>query len=244
MRACVSRIPAAGFEPGAWLRRHGVTILHATPTLLRHILRRTTPDQRRSLRCVVSGGEALLASDAEILRGLAPEVVVVNGYGPTECTTALQYQIAAAGLDPKSAVPLGQPLSGVRIEIVGPTGEATPPARPVSSSCPVRTSRWGIGGVRSSRRRSFVVRDGRPAYRTGDVVSRRPDGALVFAGRRDSQVKIRGCRIEIGEVESCLLAHPGVSAAAVVAIPPSPPSPGRGRRRFSPRSCRASAGQN
>jgi mycobactin peptide synthetase MbtE len=205
---------------GTMLRQGEITILHATPTLLRHIMRHTFAVERESLRCVVSGGEALLAADANLLRtALDPGVLVVNGYGPTECTTALQYQVRAASLDPDKPVPLGHPFPGVCIDVVGSNGESVPEGQVgelvLSSPC-LTEGYWRRPDLTAA---AFALRGPSRAYGTGDFVRRGLDGSVVFVGRRDTQVKIRGCRVEIGEVESCLLAYAGVSSAAVIVNP-------------------------
>ena len=170
------------------------------------------------LAAVLLGGEAL---PPELLRrtfAAFPRVTVWNHYGPTEATV----NTTVARLGPGDAVTLGEPVPHARVYLLDALG------RPVPAGVP---GELYVGGAAVSRGYlgrpgataaaflpdPFAGRPGARMYRSGDRVRRRADGRLDFVGRVDEQVKVRGFRIEPGEVEAALRAVPGVAAAAVAA---------------------------
>ncbi|MFE3031376.1 amino acid adenylation domain-containing protein [Streptomyces canus] len=169
-------------------------------------------------RVLVLGGEAVSPVLAGGLLGVAGDRVVVNHYGPTETTVGvLTARLEAAG----GVVAVGRPLPGTRVFVLD--GHLNPVPVGVAGEL-------FVGGVQVARgygRRPaltgerFVADpfsgDGSRLYRTGDRVRWLADGRVEFLGRVDGQVKVRGFRIEPGEVEAVLAAHPGVGAAVVVA---------------------------
>nr|WP_063755332.1 non-ribosomal peptide synthetase [Streptomyces sp. NRRL S-337] len=201
--------------------RHGVTVAFFTTALFHQLA------VRRSrifapLRTVVVGGEALAAHHArEVLRAF-PWLELVNGYGPTETTTfATAHRVTAA--DCAGQIPIGRPIAGATAHVLDEAGRPVPDGE--------RGELW-VGGSRLSlgytgrpkltaERFTTHPRWGR-LYRTGDVVSRRPDGVLDYHGRTDDQVKVRGFRIEPGEVEYALREQPEVADAAVTVHRPAP----------------------
>lgn len=179
-------------------------------------------------RLVTVGGERLLGAAQQRWRqSPLGEVALLNTYGPTETTiTATVYDTAddTEGSDVWESVPIGRPLLNRSVAIVDRAGQPVPVG--------VAGELW-IGGEMLARgylHRPDLTADcfvpdpfsGQPGarcYRTGDVVRVRPDGMVQYVGRRDAQVKLRGFRVELGEIESVLTAHPGVRACAVVAHP-------------------------
>jgi amino acid adenylation domain-containing protein len=204
-------------------RDHRVEVLGLATTLW-HELAATEGALPPSIRHVAFGGEAALAERvARWHRRIGPAVGLLHAYGPTETTV----QVVSAELRgerpvfaPAGEVPMGRPERGCRIHLVDP------PGRPVPAG--VAGEIW-IGGIGVARgylddpRRSaasfvpdpFSGRAGERLYRSGDLARWLPDGKLVFLGRADRQVKVRGVRVEPGEVESALVALPGVREAAV-----------------------------
>ncbi|MFD0634341.1 amino acid adenylation domain-containing protein [Catenulispora yoronensis] len=164
---------------------------------------------------VLCGGEALPPSLADGLVGAGVELW--NMYGPTETTIWSSCAEVTSG----EAVSLGHPIANTRLHVldrhlnpvpVGVTGELF-----ISGSGLAR----GYHDRAALTAERFVPdpfgADGSRMYRAGDLVRRRADGALEFLGRIDEQVKVRGFRIEPGEIEAALTSHPGVSSAVVVA---------------------------
>jgi acyl-coenzyme A synthetase/AMP-(fatty) acid ligase len=148
----------------------------------------------------------------------APETRVMNAYGLTETSDDTNHEVMAAVPD-SDRVPLGRPVNNVRVYVVDERLSPVPLGAPgeivFSGVCVGR----GYVNDPERTRLAFVAdphHEGQRLYRSGDYGRWRPDRKLEFLGRRDHQVKIRGLRIEIGEVESALSRVAGVRAAAVV----------------------------
>ncbi|MBV7698620.1 non-ribosomal peptide synthetase [Streptomyces sp. TRM70350] len=173
------------------------------------------------VRELVVGGDTVSPATVARVRAAHPELTVVNGYGPTETTTfATLHPIAPADPAPGGRVPIGSPLDNTRAYVLDDR------LRPVPFGVPgelyvggPRLAR-GYAGRPAATAERFLPDPFGPAgsrmYRTGDVVRRHPDGVLEFLGRADDQAKLRGLRVEPGEVEAVLAAHPAVARAAVV----------------------------
>lgn len=201
-------------RPGLLLdlvEEHGVTIVQATPTTWRLL----APHLGRRLAGVraLSGGETLSPALARQL--LDAGVRLYDVYGPTEAT----IWATAAGIIPPVGHPVdvGGPIANLRAQVVDDAGQLQPPGLP-GELCLA-----GVGLARGYRGRPdltaerFVELPGiERLYRTGDVARWRPDGGLDLLGRADRQVKLRGHRLELAEIEAVLEEHPAVSAAAVV----------------------------
>ncbi len=196
------------------------TVLHCTPTLLRHLAataHRTDPSEGpfRCVRLVVLGGEPATGGGVATVRRCFPTgTELVNGFGPTECTVALQHR---ATLDDESAhaLPIGAPVPGVRATLIDEDGWPTEVfGELVLHSHLVAQGYWEQPVLTSA---AFAAdAEGTPTYRTGDLARKLPDDTFVHAGRTDDQVKIRGHRVEPGESESMLRHHPSVAEAIVV----------------------------
>ncbi|GAA5161039.1 amino acid adenylation domain-containing protein [Viridibacterium curvum] len=178
-----------------------------------------------AIRLVIIGGEAALAERVTRWRAaVAPHVVLLNTYGPTEttviCTTAALSGPEAIALDGE-AVPIGLPLPGLSAVVVDaalrpvPRGEA-------GELCMIggALARGYFGREEATAKRfvelSHAGTAASRAYRTGDRVSQRADGQLVYLGRLDDEFKISGYRVDPSEVETALLTYPGLREAAVV----------------------------
>ncbi|MCI3220746.1 non-ribosomal peptide synthetase [Streptomyces sp. NP-1717] len=189
----------------------------ATPSHLP--LLEALPDALADDGTLVLGGEALTGRALRVWRDAHPGAHVVNAYGPTELTVNCAEHRIPPGADvPEGPVPFGRPHPGVRMLVLD--GRlALVPAGVVGElyvSGP-GTARGYLGRPGHTGER-FVADPysgpGTRMYRTGDLVRRLPDGALVFVGRADGQVKVRGFRVELGEIEAALTAHPAVARAA------------------------------
>jgi amino acid adenylation domain-containing protein len=165
-----------------------------------------------SLRTVIVAGETCPPELVAQHRALMPEVRLFNEYGPTEATVW-----CTAGELTDRRVHIGRPIPGARVELVDRF------LKPVAIGVPGEILIGGAGvavgyvGQETTAER-FIVRDGARCYRSGDLGRFRSDGSLELLGRLDDQVKIRGIRVEPAEIEAVLVSHPGVSAAAVVAV--------------------------
>ncbi|MFD7550916.1 amino acid adenylation domain-containing protein [Streptomyces sp. NPDC059816] len=171
---------------------------------------------------VVFGGEALPADLVRRVREAIPGVRVVNTYGPCETFYTSAFTVAGPRpWDGTGSVPIGTPLPNLRIHTLGPGLTPVPPG--VVGELYIAgdgTARGYHGRPGQSAERFVADPYGPPGtrmYRTGDLARLDTDGQLVFVGRVDHQVKIRGHRVEPAEVEAVLTRRPGVAQAVVVA---------------------------
>ncbi|MER5786267.1 amino acid adenylation domain-containing protein [Streptomyces mobaraensis] len=210
---------------GAALAAGHHTLLKITPAHLAAVAHQLGAPT--ALRTVVAGGEPLHAGHVRALRAFAPGARLVNEYGPTETTVGCCAHDVAP--DPGEApIPVGTPIAGLSACVVDDALPAPPGVRGELYIGGTGVTRGYLG--RPAATAAAYVPDpaapGARRYRTGDLARRLPDGTLLLAGRADRQVKIRGHRVEPGEIEQALGGHPGVREAAVVAHP----APGGGRR--------------
>ncbi|HEX3530051.1 MAG TPA: amino acid adenylation domain-containing protein [Thermoanaerobaculia bacterium] len=182
-----------------------------------------------SLRLLVFGGErALPERVARLRRQLGPAARVINSYGPTEVTVAATSHAVHGEPDgpprPLRELPIGRPLPGARAYVLDGTRELCPPGIPGEIAIGGETLARGYLGRPDLTASTFLPdpfagRSGARMYTTGDVARHRLDGgeegALEYLGRIDRQVKLRGFRIELAEIEGVLAQHPAVAEAAV-----------------------------
>jgi amino acid adenylation domain-containing protein len=195
------------------LETQRATILQATPATWRLLLESGWTG-RAGLK-MLCGGEALPRDLAERL--LANGEELWNMYGPTETTI---WSTLARVTDARQPISIGRPIAGTAIAVLEPSGRPAPPGVPGELCI------GGAGVARGYHNRPELTADkfvvlalGGNAperyYRTGDLARMRVDGQLEFIGRRDQQVKVRGFRIELEEIETVLATHPGVRQNAV-----------------------------
>jgi len=210
-----------GHSLGQYLLDHDITTAYVVPDLLGALAE--TYEERGgcgALACLITGLAPKKQKLLQRLRDLSPQLRIVNAYGPTEVTYgATAYEFTTAS-DPEQDVPIGRPFPDYQVYIVN---EALEPM-PIGA-----IGELLIGGVGVSRgylnrpeltRERFIPNpfgDGPedPVYRTGDLVRCQEDGTIEFLGRNDSQVKIRGHRIELREIELAMERHPHVSSCHV-----------------------------
>ncbi|HEX9935526.1 MAG TPA: amino acid adenylation domain-containing protein, partial [Longimicrobium sp.] len=221
---------AVSRDPGAFralLRRERVTVLNQTPSAFRALaaVDEGEAEPLERLRTVVFGGEAL---QYESLRGWLDRYGpkrprLVNMYGITETTVHVTWHtVTGAELRQAGAGSgVGVPIPDLRAYVLDPTGEPAPigvPGELHVGGAGLARGYLGRPGLTAERfvPDPFSGEAGARLYRSGDLARWRADGTLGYLGRTDQQVKIRGFRIEPGEIESLLLAHPGVAAAAVI----------------------------
>ncbi|MEU0337023.1 amino acid adenylation domain-containing protein [Streptomyces sp. NPDC006193] len=213
------------------LHREGVTVLSQTPSAFEQLMdadgEQTPadgPEPAGALRYVVFGGEALRP---ERLRPWADRhglqhPALVNMYGITETTVHVtHHRITPDDLtDPRRTSVIGTPLADLRVHLLDPAGRPVPPG----AVGEMHVAGAGVTGGYLGRPELTAERflddpfgpPGSRMYRSGDLARRRADGALEYLGRADQQVQLRGFRVEPGEIEAVLAAHPGVARAAVV----------------------------
>jgi amino acid adenylation domain-containing protein len=202
------------------LEEHRVEILQVVPSYLDVVLARLEAEPRDlpDLRCVSVTGEPLPRDLVRRWFAARPDVPLVNAYGLTETCDDTNHEVMSRDPD-GDRIPLGRPIANVHVYVVDDR------LRPVPLGAPGEIVFSGVcvgrGYVNDPERtaEAFLgdpLRPGERLYRSGDIGRWRPDGKLEFLGRRDSQVKVRGFRVEIGEVETALTRQPGVRQAGVV----------------------------
>ncbi|MEU1280731.1 amino acid adenylation domain-containing protein [Streptomyces sp. NPDC005805] len=208
-------------ETGRAVREHGVTRAYFTVGLF-HVMADEGLDTLRLLREVWTGGD--VAAPAAVARVLAhcPDTVLVHSYGPTETTFASHNQWFTTGERTLrgTGLHLGRPMDNTRSHVLDAALRPVPPGVPGELYIAGSHLARGYAGRPDLTAERFVPdpfeADGSRMYRTGDRVLWTPAGELRFLGRADGQVKLRGVRIEPGEVERALAAHPAVGQALAV----------------------------
>ncbi len=216
---CRDVIPSGPVVAGL-VAAYGVNTAWLTAALFNAIVD-DDPAQLRGMRQLLVGGEAL--SIPHVRRALAalPETELINGYGPTECTTfTTTYSIPRTLPADAGSVPIGRPIADTQVFVLDAAGELVA----VGSEGELHVAGAGLArgylGRPDLDAERFIERPAVPGvrlYRTGDMVRWLPEGVLEFVGRVDQQVKVRGFRIELGEIEARLAGLPGVRSCAVVA---------------------------
>ncbi|MHA6486324.1 amino acid adenylation domain-containing protein [Bacillus cabrialesii] len=200
-----------------YIEHHGITTMWLTSSLFNHLTEQneTTFSQ---LNHLIIGGEALSVSHINRIKNVCPEVSIWNGYGPTENTTfSTCFHIQKTYELP---IPIGRPIGNSTAYILNKWGMLQPIGA-VGELCV-----GGDGVARGYLGRPDLTREkfipnpfasGDRLYRTGDLARWLPDGTIEYVGRIDDQVKVRGYRVELGEIESALRQIEGVKEAAVLA---------------------------
>ncbi|AFC30705.1 lichenysin synthetase A [Paenibacillus mucilaginosus 3016] len=208
-------------DPRAMLRaleRFEVTHVNFVPSMLRLFLEEVPPASLPRLEYVFSVGEALAAETARTCLERLPQAQLANLYGPTE---AAVYAVCAelTAEDAERGIPIGTPLANMRAYVLNAADALQPIGVPGELCLAGVGVARGYGGRPELTQEMFspdpFVPGGR-MYRTGDLARWLPDGKLEYLGRIDQQIKLRGYRIEPGEIEARLLEIGGVQEAAVV----------------------------
>ena len=215
---------------------HDVTVLWLTASLFNAVI----DDRPRALarvRDLLIGGEVLSVPHVRRAVSALPGTRIINGYGPTETTTfACIHVISAADVEGARAIPIGRPLMNTRVYVL----DADRQLLRLGGGGALDRRRWGrprlperCAADRGALRCGSLRRGGRRAdVRDRGSRSLCPMARWSFSGRFDDRIKVRGVRIEPGEVEASLLQHPGVSRAVVGAVDVPPPA-----GHWSPSSC-------
>lgn len=204
----------------ALIRRHAVTTVHFVPSMLAAFMAYDAAAGCESLRRILCSGEALPAEVRDDVLQRMPGAELHNLYGPTEA--AIDVTASCCMAQDGANVPIGAPISATQAWVLDADLNLTPPGAVGELYL------GGIGLARGYARRPGMTADrfvadpyasepGARLYRTGDLASWRTDGQLLYQGRADHQIKIRGFRVELGEVQTRLAAQPRVAAAVAVA---------------------------
>ncbi|WP_223635810.1 non-ribosomal peptide synthetase [Corallococcus sp. EGB] len=200
------------------LEHQGITTLFITTALFNQMAM-FQPRALAHVRQVMTGGEAMSLLAARQVREAGRDVI--NVYGPTENTTYSTAHPLEGTVDDGRPVPIGRPITNTQAYVLDALGAPVPVGVAGELYLGGDGLAWGYLRQPAQTAERFVphpfsTTPGARLYRTGDRVRWRPDGVLDFLGRTDSQVKVRGFRIEPGEIEAALKASPGVEDAGVV----------------------------
>jgi amino acid adenylation domain-containing protein/non-ribosomal peptide synthase protein (TIGR01720 family) len=203
------------------IRHHGITVLWLTGALFRQMVDLHLEDLR-GVRQLLAGGEALSVPHVlRVLASLAPGARFINGYGPTENTTFTCCHVMDAESRVGATVPIGRPISNTRVYVLDARMRPVPvgvPGELYIAGDGLARAYWNRPELTAERFVQNVLEEepGARLYRSGDLVRARPDGSIEYLGRLDQQIKIRGFRVEPGEIESVLARHASVRDAVVV----------------------------
>lgn len=210
------------------IERFGVTLLHFVPSMFELYVQMLWQDRKslaasRSVARIFTSGEALVPSLVNQFRRLYENArltlpALSNLYGPTEAAIDVSYHDIAftRGTDVLE-VPIGRPVHNTRLRVVSAHGVRQPVGVVGELQIAgVQLARGYLNQPELTAEKFIQADDGQRWYRTGDLACWSRDGELLYRGRIDGQVKIRGNRIELGEIRRCLLTIPGVTGAEVI----------------------------
>lgn len=212
-----------GRDLAAFIREERITVWYSVPSALMVLTRAVAEGETfPGLRAVVFAGEVYPTKHLRTLATMVPNAELWNLYGPTETNVCTYYRVG--DLPDDGPIPIGRACENT--EVFAITSEGRPAGVGLEGELYVRGSAV-MKGYWGSPERSAEVLIANPldpglpelVYRTGDLVRLRPDGDYDFIGRRDHQIKSRGYRVELGEVEAALHADPRLESAVAVAVP-------------------------
>ncbi len=207
-----------------WLDQEQITLVHCVPSMLRAMVNEEMDAEAlEKLRYILLAGEPLMGRDLRSWKQVYGErVEFINLYGTSETTMAKFSYRVQPGDEQRDVMPIGQPITGAAALIVDEKGR--PCSRGMVGEIYIQTPYRSLGYYRQPELTSeafianpFSDDPSDIVYRTGDLARILPDGNFEFLGRRDHQVKIRGVRVELAEVERVLESHDGVRQAAAIA---------------------------
>ena len=219
---CIPPQPPADLGPQAlmdWIDGRAINLIHCVPSVFAMMLEAgLEPGRCRSLRWVLLAGEALQAAFARRwMAAFGDRIRLVNLYGSTETTMVALFHIVQERDLERGFIPIGKPMEGAEVLLLDGNGRPCP-AGTAGDIC-VRSPFLTLGYYKdtAATKKAFLDGDGEGrTYRTGDLGTLLEDGSYRFLGRLDQQIKIRGVRVEPGEVAAVLLQHPQVRACVVV----------------------------
>ncbi|WP_399094988.1 amino acid adenylation domain-containing protein [Streptomyces sp. BBFR2] len=207
-------------ELGRLIRDEQITSVHLTAGLFR-VVAEERPGILAGVREVLTGGDVVTPAAVRAVRAACPGTAVRHLYGPTEATLCATSHLVTG--DVSGPVPIGRPLDDTRAYVLDENLRLLPPGAPGELYLAGAGLARGYHGLPGRTAERFLAdpygAPGTRMYRTGDLARRRADGLLEFVGRADEQLKIRGFRVELGEVEAALSGCPGVRQAVVTARP-------------------------
>jgi pyochelin synthetase len=216
--------PDRSADPAHWLdlcAQASVTVWNSVPAIVSMLHDQAVTDDPAglsTLRLIMMSGDRIPASLPAALRRLNDRATLVSLGGPTETTVWNILHPIGPDDDGRRSIPYGRPNANNRAYIVDPDGRDRPdwvPGEICAAGTGLARGYWG-DPARTAAKFVTDARRGERLYRTGDLGHYLPDGQIAIVGRNDFQLKVNGYRVEAGEVETRLLAHPHVKQAAVV----------------------------
>ncbi|MFI7386413.1 amino acid adenylation domain-containing protein, partial [Streptomyces sp. NPDC049813] len=209
-----------GHALAALIEQHGITRVTLVPSLLNTLLEEGLLGPRAGEAMWTSSGEALSPATARRFLQAFPDGYLLNSYGFSEASAdSVWTRVTAHDLE-QGALPIGRPLANTQAYVLDSALRMVPPGAVGELYVAGAGLARGYVNQPALSAERFVANPfavGERLYRTGDLACWGADGRLSYAGRADDQVKVRGIRVELGEVQAALAAHPDVSQAAVVA---------------------------
>ena len=207
-----------------WIDSKGINLIHCVPSLFAAILTENLDSQKfKSLQYILQAGEVLRVSNVKRWMEIyGDRIKLVNLYGSSETTMVKFFHIVQESDLSLGFIPIGKPMKGAKALVLDDRKSVCPPG--VVGEIYIRSPFLTLGYYKNpeATKEVFVKNpfNNDPndiIYKTGDLGSVRDDGNFRFLGRKDNQVKVRGIRVELGEIESHLLNHPLVTATVVLA---------------------------
>ena len=204
----------------SWIKKESITIYHSTPTVYRCLIDDLSNcDFVKSVRVVVLGGEVVTRNDFEAYKKFfSDNCLFINGLGPTESTVTLQYIIDKHAIVESNSVPVGFPVKDTQVYVIDEDGKKVAPLE--IGEIVYQSDYLALGYWKLDKKTQDVFRidlkTGKRVYRSGDLGCVLQDGSIEYKGRRDSQVKIHGYRIELEEIESHINQYDGIKQTVVI----------------------------
>jgi amino acid adenylation domain-containing protein len=206
-----------------WIDDSRINLIHCVPSLFRALVHEDLhPEHFPFLKHILLSGEPLLPADVKRWMSIFGERIrLVNLYGPTETTMVKFFHFVTAADQDRRAIPIGKPIAGTKAIVVDAQGKACPVG--TVGEIYIRTPYSSLGYFKQPELTSevfvpnpFSNKSNDIVYKTGDLARVLEDGSFEFLGRKDRQVKIRGIRVELSEIEDLLLGHEAVKDVVVV----------------------------
>lgn len=212
-------------EVGRLISDERLTVWYSVPYALIQLLERVDLSKLDlgALRWILFAGEVFPTKHLRNLQSALPHVGLSNLFGPTETNVCTYYNVPPLG-ESNEPIPIGRPCAGVDARIVDesgvPVADGTPGELWINGDIVMKGywNRPDLSAAGFGHLEAATGSEARSYYRTGDLVERLPDGNLRYLGRKDRQIKARGHRVELDEVELALLSHPAVAEAAAYPV--------------------------
>ncbi|WP_143317979.1 non-ribosomal peptide synthetase [Clostridium sp. HBUAS56017] len=202
----------------SYLRKNKITICWFTAPLFNQLCKENI-NLFRPLRCLLTGGDVVSPIVVSKLKEVNKELIIIDGYGPTENTTFSTTYTVSSSWDKNTQLPIGKPVANSTAYIVDKNNNLLPIGVPGELCVGGDGVAKGYFNKEELTKEKFIENlyiKGEIIYKTGDLAKWMPDGNIVFMGRIDSQVKIRGFRIELQEIETQLLKYSRLKEAIVI----------------------------